>query len=479
MCCVSLPRVSASNVRLPRLALPRLLRTASFRFAALYLLLFTASAAVLAAVVFWTTRAALKDQLRARVEAEVASLRAEYRASGLTRLIADVATRGRGSGALDYLVQDAAGHHLGGEIAVRVRHLGWQRLRIEEQQDGTVDRVTPETLQALAVPLANGDVLLVGDDTSRIAEAEEAILRAFAGAVGLTLLLGIGGGVWLSRAFLHRVDAIARTAEAIIGGDLTRRVPARGTDDDLDRLAATLNRMLDRIAALMESLRQVSNDIAHDLHTPLSHLCRRLDEARMGARSIADYERAVEGAVAEAEGLLGTFAALLRIAQVEAGAQQAAFRRVDLSLIAETVADAFAPAAEDEGHTLTADVAPGVAIHGDQELLTQMLVNLVENAMRHTPQGSRIAILLARTPGSGAVLAVEDDGPGVPEAERERVLRRFYRLEQSRTTPGSGLGLSLVAAVAELHGAELRIEDAQPGLRASVTVGALAVHGQP
>ncbi len=445
-------------------ALPRLMRTASFRLAALYLLLFTASAVVLGAVVFWTTGAALEQQLKARVEAEVALLTADYRANGLPRLIADVAARGGGSGALDYLVQGPDGGRRAGEIRAVGNALGWLRLRARE----TGAPGGPEMLQVLAQPLGDGLVLAVGDDTGRVADAEEAVLRAFSWAVGLTVLLGSVGGAWLSHLFLRRVDAIGRTAEAIIGGDLARRIPVAGTGDDLDRLAATLNRMLDRTVALMESLRQVSNDIAHDLQTPLSRLCQKLEGARLGARSMGDYERAVDGAVAEAEGLLGTFAALLRIAQVEAGAQRAAFCKVDLSLLAETVAEAFAPTAEDEGYVLTAAAAPGVAILGDRELLTQMLVNLVENALRHTPPGSRIRVQVGRGPAGGAVLAVEDDGPGVPAAERERVLRRFYRLEQSRTTPGSGLGLSLAAAVAELHEGHLSLEDAAPGLRVTV-----------
>ena len=457
--------------------LPRLLRTTSFRLAALYLLLFTASAVVLGAVVFWTTRAALDGQARARIQAEVASLRDEYQAGGLPRLVAAAEARERGAGALDYLVQGANGARLAGEIAPIGRHLGWLRIDAVETDDGRGER---ELVRALAVPLGGGVVAAVGDDFARIAEAEEAILRAFAWAIGATVLLGAGGGAWLSHLFLKRVGAIGRVAEAIIEGDLARRVPVRGTGDDLDRLAATLNRMLDRIAALMESLRQVSNDIAHDLRTPLSRLGQRLEDARAHASSVADYERAVEGAAAEAEALLGTFAALLRIAEVEAGAQRAAFRRVELSRLAETVADAFAPVAEDEGRALRAEIAPGVSVQGDQELLTQMLANLVENALRHTPLGSHIGVLLdAHPPGdpaSGPVLAVEDNGPGVPEGERGRVLRRFHRLEQSRTTSGSGLGLSLVAAVAELHGARLDLANAGPGLRVSVAFPAPSPH---
>jgi signal transduction histidine kinase len=449
-------------------SLPRLLRTASVRLAALYLLLFTASAVLLGAVMFWTTRAALEEQLRARITGEIASLRADYAAGGLTRLLADVETRGRGSGSLDYLVVDSAGRRLGGVLSGRVSHLGWQRLNVREDDDEAQKRVERETLQALAVSLGDGLVLAVGDDADRVTEAEEAILRAFVVAAGLTIVLGAAGGAWLGHLFLRQVDTIGRTAEAIIAGDLDRRIPVRGTGDDLDRLAVTLNRMLDRIAGLMENVRQVSNDIAHDLRTPLSRLCRRLDEARDRAGSAADYERAIDGALVEAEDLLATFAALLRIAQIEAGAQRAAFRQVDLSTLTETVAEAFAPAVEDECHEFVTDIAADVTLCGDQELLTQMLANLVENALRHTPAGSRVRVALARTSGRGIRLTVEDNGPGVPEAERGRILQRFYRLEQSRTTPGNGLGLSLAVAVAELHGAALSLEDARPGLRVSV-----------
>lgn len=443
---------------------PRVLRTASFRLAALYLLLFTASAVILGAVVFWTTRAALDQQLAGRIATELHYLADDFSTGGLPQLIEDVTKRGRGPGALDYLVQAPDGTRLAGELPTVGTRRGWLRLTADEaaEKDG------PEVLRALAVALPGGVVIAVGDDLGRAGEAEEAVLRAFAWAIGAMVLLGTGGGAWLSHYFLHRVDTISRTAEAIIGGDLSQRVPLRGTGDDLDRLAETLNRMLDRIGELMESVRQVSNDIAHDLRTPLSRLGQRLEDARAHVRSVAEYERALDGAKVEVEALLATFAALLRIAEVEAGAQRAAFRRVDLSTVVERVAQAFAPAAEDEGHSLVAEVAPAIAVQGDQELLTQMLVNLVENALRHAPEGTRIGVRLGKQ-SARAVLLVEDDGPGVPEAERERILRRFYRLEQSRTTPGSGLGLSLVAAVAALHGAELRLVDARPGLRVSLT----------
>lgn len=449
-----------------RLSLPLLLRTASFRLAAFYVGLFLASSAILGAAVFFTARGALEQQTAARIETEVAFLRDEYRTGGLDRLLVLVRTRGRGASALDYLVQGPEGAHLAGEIPAHgALALGWSLIEVDR---ATEDGGRAESVRAFVTDLGQGMLLAVGDDLGRISDIEEAIVAAFAWAVGLAALLGIGGGIWLSRAFLARVDAIARTAEAIIEGDLARRVPVRGTGDDLDRLAGTLNRMLDRIGVLMDSLRQVSSDVAHDLRTPLSRLRQRLEGALTSAGSVAEYQAAVEAAVAEAESLLETFSALLRIAQVEGGSPRSGFRDVDLSGVVEAVVDAFLPDAEDGGRALVSDVAPNVAMRGDQELLTQMLANLAENALRHTPAGTRILVRLGEG-GDGPLLEVEDNGPGVPEEDRARILRRFYRGERSRTTAGSGLGLSLVAAVAELHDAALLLDDARPGLRISIT----------
>jgi signal transduction histidine kinase len=442
----------------------RLLRTASFRLAALYVALFTISALVLGAAVFVAARSALQQQMTARIETEAAFLREEFRTGGLDHLLVVVQSRGRGSSALDYLVQDRVGTHLAGEMPMApALQSGWVTVHIPEASE---DNGRPERVRALVTDLGGGLLLAVGDDLRRIAEVEEAVATAFLWTVGVAALLGIGGGALLSRAFLARVDAISRTAEAIIGGDLTHRVPVRGTGDDLDRLAGTLNRMLDRIETLLESLRQISSDVAHDLRTPLSRLYQRLEDARAHARSAADYETAIDGAAREAEGLLETFSALLRIAQVEGASPRAGFRDVDVSTVAEAVSDAFRPDAEEAGHRLSADVAPGIVVYGDQELLTQAVANLVENALRHTPAGTQISVRLFADQGAETCLMVEDDGPGVAEADLPRLTNRFYRGERSRTTPGNGLGLSLVAAVAELHGAKLCFEDARPGLRA-------------
>jgi len=404
--------------------------------------------------------------MQARIEAEAALLREEFRGGGLDRLLALVRARGRGVTALDYLVQDRDGAHLAGEVppVVRLRP-GWTVLDVPQARE---DDGRPERVRALVMNLGGGLLLAVGDDLDRIAEVEEAVATAFLWTVGLAAVLGIGGGVLLSRAFLARVDEIGRTAEAIIAGDLARRIPLKGTDDDLDRLAGTLNRMLDRIGVLMDSLHQVSSDVAHDLRTPLSRLYQRLEDARSHARSVADYEAALDGALLEAEGLLDTFAALLRIAQVEGASPRAGFAEVDLSAAAESVADAYRPDAEDAGHVLTADVAPGVTLLGDQELLTQAAANLVENALRHTPAGTRIILRLSGNRRTGIELSAEDDGPGVAAEDLPRLVHRFYRGERSRTTPGNGLGLSLVAAVADLHGASLLLEAGSLGLRATL-----------
>lgn len=441
--------------------LPRLFRTASFRLAALYLLLFTVSAVVLGAVAFFAARSALDEQMTARIESETAFLHDEFHAGGLDRLLAVVRAREHGASALEYTVR-RDGAVLAGEIPPRhTAHPGWTTIIMSEPGENH-DR--PERVRALVTNLGRGLLLAVGDDIERIDEVEEAVATAFLWTVGAAALLGIGGGVLLSRAFLRRIDAMTRTTEAIIAGDLARRVPVRGTGDDLDRLASTLNRMLDRIHALMENLRQVSSDVAHDLRTPLSRLYQRLDDARANARSVAEYEAAVEGAAREAEGLLETFAALLRIAQVEGASPREGFGEVDLSTVAETVADAYQPDAEAGGRQLCPVITSDCVVRGDRELLTQALANLVENALRHTPTGTRITLRLIRQ-GEAVVLAVADDGPGVPPADLPRLTQRFFRAERSRTTPGNGLGLSLVAAVADLHGATLRIEDAAPGLR--------------
>lgn len=447
--------------------LPRLLRTTSFRLAALYAVLFGGSVLLLGIATFWTTRSALEGQLQRRIEAEMTFLEEEFRTSGLDHLVATLKERTRTPANLDYFIVDPAGKRLAGDLPYAPGRLGW--VHIDGGNDAAGEQSgDSERVRALVKQLQGGFTLGVGEDLEEIGETEDTFLWALASTLGMVVLLGIGGGLLLSAGFLRRVETITRTADAIIAGDLSRRIERNRSGDDFDRLSATLNAMLDRISALMENLRQVSNDIAHDLRTPLSRLRQSLEEATERDLTPADYRGVVERAMGEADVLLATFSALLRIAQIEAGARRSAFRSVELSDVMRTVAEAYMPAAEESGRTLQTQIADHVEVDGDRELLTQLFANLVENALHHTPPGTTIILRLTRR-YTGAVAEVSDDGPGIPGQERSKVLQRFYRLERSRTSAGNGLGLSLVAAIVDLHRAKIELLDNQPGLR--VTVG--------
>jgi signal transduction histidine kinase len=434
-------------------------RSTSLRLAALYTAAFALSVVALGVITLFTTRAALSEQFNARIQSESAALTQEFYSEGLDGVVQAVRERDRTPGALDYGLVGPNGRALAGRLAPSGAVIGWSTVKTA-QRDGEF-----EPIRVLTAALPGGYRLLVGDDQERIEALDGAVLRGFAWAFAGVVILGVAGGFALSRDVHRRLSAISGTAEAIIDGDLSRRVPVRGSGDDLDRLAETINRMLDRITTLMESLRQVSNDVAHDLRTPLTRLRQRLEA---GLAREAERGEAIEGALGDLDSILETFAALLRIAQVEGGARRAAFRATDLAQLAGTVVDAFAPSAEDARQTLRLEGEPALTIDGDRELLTQMLVNLVENALRHAGEGAAIRVGVGRVQGA-PVLWVADNGPGVPAAEREKLFDRFYRLERSRSAPGSGLGLALVAAVARLHGGDVRLCDAEPGLEARMT----------
>jgi len=434
-------------------------RSTSLRLAALYTAVFALSVVLLGVITLFSTRQALSQQFEERIHGESSALVLEYRSEGLTGVVDAVRERDGTPGSLDFGLQGPDGRPMAGRLAATQAPMGWT---VRRHKDA---RGHDETIRVLTVALPDGYKLLVGDDEERIEALDGAVLRGFGLAFIGVVVLGVLGGYALSRDVHRRLAAISGTAEAIIDGDLARRVPVKGADDDLDRLALTINRMLDRIAALMESLKQVSNDIAHDMRTPLTRLRQKLEA---GLAAPEDRAPALESVLSDLDSILETFAALLRIAQIEGGARRAAFRPCDLAALARTVTEAFAPSAEDQHQSLTFAGSAPVTVDGDPELLTQMLVNLVENALRHAGSGARITVQASHD-GRAAVLAVTDDGPGVPEAERERLFDRFYRLERSRSTPGSGLGLALVAAVARLHGADVALMPANPGLAARVT----------
>jgi signal transduction histidine kinase len=268
----------------------------------------------------------------------------------------------------------------------------------------------------------------------------------------------------MSRNLLRRIETISRAARDIMAGDYSRRIPAGGTGDEFDHLVRSLNAMLERNEAAMESVRQVSNDIAHDLRTPLTRLRQRLELAQRRARSVTEWQRAADSCLSEMDAILDTFGALLSIAQIESGMPARRFSEVDLSELLRTVSEVYQPMAEEREQRFTVDIAPGLMVWGDRELLAQMVANLIENAVKHSPAGASIGVTTIQS-SSTIDVAVVDNGPGIPVADRERVFQRFYRLENSRSTPGNGLGLSLVKAIAALHQVSIELTDNGPGSR--------------
>ena len=433
-------------------------RSTGHRVAAAYCTAFALAVALLGVITILSTRAALTEQFDARLRADQTSVVDGYHENGLRGLLREMGEASDGPGALLFGAQTVDGKPIAGPLAALRTPVGISNARV------TIGSKT-EYVRVLTDDLGGGYRLLVGDKSDRIEVLNRTVMWRFALAFAALLAVGVAAGFALSRAVQKRMAAISGVAEAIIDGDLGRRVPAQG-NDDLTRLAMTLNRMLDRIGALMDSLRQVTSDVAHDLRTPLNRLRQRLESAARQADDPA-HKAEIEGTLRDVDAILATFAALLRISEVEAGARRAAFRRLDLHALARAVAEDFAPAAEDTGHRLQFEDGPPVWIEGDAELLTQMTINLVENALRHTPSGCTVR-LGANEAGGLPVLSVSDDGPGVAETERARLFDRFYRLERSRSTPGSGLGLALVQAVARLHRGEASLNGGAPGLEAKV-----------
>lgn len=447
------------------------LRSTSVRLLAWYAAVFGASVAILFFIVYWITLAALDEQLSDSVERETQVLVELYRGRGLDSVERAIQLR-----VVElrpprryYLLQDAAGERMAGNLPPMKPTEGEMVLPVSflfpDRRSKGDDPADAYPVVAQGRRLENGEFLLVGENRYRAVKAQEAILRALGWGIAITLLLAAGGGAALGAGFLRRIDEINRTTRSIMDGDLAKRVPMRGSGDEMDQLAVNLNAMLDRIQVLMESLKRVSDDIAHDLRTPLSRLRHRLEVARATAGS--DAEPVVEQSIAELDAILETFSALLRISQIESGARRAAFSDVSLAEIVSNVCEAYAPVAEDRGQRLEAVVDRVPSIQGDRELLTQMVANLIENPIRHCPAGVEITVGLGQEAGTPA-LCVTDSGPGIPASEREKVFRRFYRLEASRTTPGSGLGLALVKAVADLHGASVELSDNHPGLCVTV-----------
>lgn len=429
-------------------------RTTAFRVTLLHLLLTLAGTILVGGGAWWATVGFGARQAVAEIERGMGVLLQSGALSGPRGVALSIEARMAAdrSGAEFYLLAGPDGQRIAGNLSGVPRDPGWREGTIRLPQGGEAP------VLMLAAPLPGGGALVVGRDLSAVRALEQQLLSV-AGWVGAAvLLLGLGGGLLIGRGVARRAAAMDSALAAVQGGDLARRLAVGRGGDEFDRLAARINATLDRLQSLMVALRGVTDDIAHDLRTPLTRLRQRLDAA-----ATLPTAEAIAAAQQEADALLDIFAALLRIAQVESGTQRAGFTRVDLSAIAQSVAEVYAPAAEERGQGLVTDIAPGIAITGDPALLTQMLANLVENAVRHGRAGGRVVLALG-----AAGITIVDDGPGIPATERERVFGRFQRLDSARSTPGSGLGLALARAVADLHGMAISLEDAAPGLRVRI-----------
>jgi signal transduction histidine kinase len=453
-------------------ALPNLLRTSAFRLTLVYMALFTVSMLFVLGFVYWTTVRYLDEQIDKSIESEADELRTQYQESGLEGLREIVTQRGEVFddeervyllAAPDYAM--LAGNLSVWPVALRQRS-GWLDLKFSE--GGEEDEDWHEgAARALAVALPGGYRLLVGRDLHEREDLREHTLQALTVMIGLSLLLALTSGLVVSRAILRRIETISRTGRSIMAGDLSQRVPLTGRGDEFDQLAINLNAMLDRIQRLMEGMRQVTDNVAHDLRSPLTRLRSRLEVTLLMQRSNNDYRTAIEQTLSDVGSLLGTFNALLSIAQVESGADRGGWQSVDLSALLRDIVELYQPLAEDKGVQFTQQIRQDLRLRGNRSLLTQAIGNLLDNAIKYTPRGGTIQ-LNARHRHEVIEVVVSDNGLGIPADMREKVLERFVRLGTSRTTPGNGLGLSLVRAVAWLHNAKLELADAHPGLSVSL-----------
>ncbi len=364
-----------------------------------------------------------------------------------------------------YLITDPTSHPLAGNLSAwpegQLIRPGWIAFPVETGRGST--RQT-DMARATTFTIPGGYRLLVGRDLRDANAFRQRVTRTLAWAGLLTLGLGLAGGIVMSRNMLHRVEAVSNTAAEIIHGDFSKRVPLSGSGDEFDQLATNLNAMLDQIERLMAGMRQVTDNIAHDLRTPLSRLRTRLEVTLLEKPDSGHYADVIRATINEADGLLGTFNALLSIAEAESGSHRTQLAEIDLAEIARSVAELYEPFAEEKGLALDVAADSAAPVRGDRHLLAQATANLLDNALKYTDAG-KVELTVSADAG-GTSLEVSDSGPGIPEDRRNAVFDRFVRLEGSRSTPGNGLGLSLVRAVAQLHGGTVTLADNHPGLRA-------------
>lgn len=458
-------------------AFGKLVRTTAFRLTLLYLLLFVFFALTLLGYFAWNTRRLVTEQITQTVVAESNELAERFESNGIRGLVTALENRALRPGSNLYLIATPAGQGLAGNVGSLepgvLDRTGWAETtyRRLDETDIAEHRALVRVTQ-----LSGGFRLLVGRDLEERRRVFGVVASAARWSFLIVIVLGLGGGVLVARRVLARIDAMTGTTQRIMAGDLSERLPVGRSGDELDRLAGNLNAMLERIEALMRGLKEVSDNIAHDLKTPLTRLRNRAEEALTRSGNEADYRAALERTLDESDALIRTFNALLMIARAESGQARGDMTDFDAADVARGIHELYEPLAEEDGLQLSvqANAAP---LHGNRELISQALANLVENAIKYgkplpsagTPVPAMITIR-SKLDGDTVKLSVADRGPGIPEADRARAIERFVRLEASRTLPGSGLGLSLASAVATLHGGGLRLSDNNPGLCATLVL---------
>jgi signal transduction histidine kinase len=444
------------------------LRTSAFRLALGYGVVFTLGVSVLLGAIYLLASGLLASELDAVITAELEGLTDEYRRSGLSGLLDELAWRadswGR-SGSV-YLLVDAKLAKEGGNLTSwpfnGAPREGWTQFYIAARRGN--DGMTPHPVRASVMLLPDGHRLLVGVDVNQQLQFRRTFRAATLWAIGLTALVGVLAGQWLSRRLTRRVQSVAATCDAIVAGDLSRRLPVAGSQDEFDALAQSVNYMVDRLAEKTQLLRASFDSAAHDLRAPLYRLRGRLEQAAREPAADTNVRAAIEGGLQDVERVQRTLTTLLQIAQAESGLSLANSAPVDLSELVRDMAELYEPAARERHLALSVKTDEPCQVQGNRQLLAQSLANLVENCLKYVPAGGHIEVR-AVNGGDGSRLVVADDGPGIPESERAHVLEPFVRLPGNAAASGTGLGLSLVAAIARLHHAQLALEDNLPGLR--------------
>ncbi len=455
-------------------------RTSTFRLAAAYLLVFVLSVGAILAYIYWNTAVLLERQTDETIRAEIRGLNEQYRFGSITALANVVEQRSvRNSERGIYSIFDQQGRRLAGNLQGVPSGVtgtsGWLEFPYEVFNGNSIKQ---HSGRAFFTRLRGGYLLVVGRDVEERRQFATLIRQSTFIAIGMALVFGLGGGLLMSRNFLRRIDVISDTSKAIMAGGLSERMPVRGTNDEIDRLSGNLNNMLDQIERLMTGMREVSDNVAHDLKTPLTRLKARV-EAALRQDTKASYKEALVETIEEADQLLATFNALLSIARTEAGQTSEQMEPLDVSEVAEEMAELYQPLVEDAGGTFEFSGTPDLKVTASRQLLAQAISNLIDNALKYAPpqegenRALEIALLVQRVKDKIEV-TVADNGPGIPETEREHVLQRFVRLDTSRSQPGSGLGLSLVAGVARLHGGALVFRDGKVGFEACLELPAAA-----